>query len=228
MFKMHQTRKLMKRLISILSVLFIFIASSACSHNDREVPASAPDREALGSEIAEANGTVRHILMNPSGKVDGFIMSDGTQVSCPPHMSDKVMKTISTNDRVSVQGVRENDRVLRATKITNTSTNKFVDIADVTPPASEPAIPMRKDIRPPRTAGMKQLSAQGTIQSQIFGKEGELNGVILSDKSVVRFGPKVLGKSKAQFEVGKGLKASGYGTNNSYGKSLEATSISNY
>lgn len=218
----------MKRLIPILSILLILITFSACSHTDREVPASAPDREALGSELAEANGTIKHLLMNPAGKVDGFIMSDGTQVSCPPHMSEKVLKTVSPNDRVNVQGVRENDRVLRATKITNTATNRFVDIAPITPPASEAAVPMRKDIRPPRTAGMKQLNAQGTIQSQIFGKEGELNGVILSDRSIVRFGPKVLEKSKAQFEVGKGLKASGYGTNNSYGKSLEATSISNY
>jgi hypothetical protein len=218
----------MKRLIPIFSILLILITFSACSHDESKVPASAPANEALGSETAEASGTVKHLLMNPSGKVEGFIMSDGTQVSCPANMSDQVMKTISKNDRVSVQGVRENDRVLRATKITNTSTNLYVDIAAATTPASEPAIPMSRDIRPPRTAGMKQLSAQGIIQSQIFGKEGELDGVILSDSSVVRFGPKVLGRSKAQFDVGKGLKASGYGTKTANGKSLEATSISNY
>jgi hypothetical protein len=222
---MHQTRKLMKRLIPTFSILLILITLNACSHDESRVPPSAPAHESLGSETAEASGTVKHMLMNPSGKVEGFIMSDGTQVSCPANMSDKVMKTISTNDRVSVQGVRENDKVLRATKITNTSTNLFVDIAAATPPASEPAIPMRRDIRPP---GMKKLSAQGTIQSQIFGKEGELDGVILSDSSVVRFGPRVLGKSKAKFDVGKGLKASGYGTKTAHGKSLEATSISNY
>ncbi|MEA9357305.1 hypothetical protein SHI21_13855 [Bacteriovorax sp. PP10] len=217
----------MKRLIPIFSILLILITLNACSHDESRVPVSAPTHEALGSETAEANGTVRHMLTNPTGKVEGFIMSDGTQVMCPPNMSEQVMKTISPNDRVSVQGVRENDRVLRASKITNTSTNRFVDIA-ATPPASEPAVPMRKDIRPPRTAGMKPLTAKGTVRSQIFGKAGELNGVVLSDKSIIHFGPRVLEKSKAQFDIGKSVKASGYGTSGSYGKSLEATSISNY
>jgi len=231
MFKMHQTRKLMKRLIPILPILFILIASSACSHNEREVPISAPATESLGNETAEANGVVKQLLMNPSGKVDGFVLSDGTQVSCPANMSADVAKTIGPNDRVNVVGIRQNDRVLRATKITNTNTNQYVSWADVTPPASEAAIqplPHKKDIRTFRSPGMKPLTAQGKIQSQIFDNEGELNGVILSDKSVVRFGPKILGRSKDKFEVGKGLKASGYGTKNSYGKSLEATSVTNY
>lgn len=222
----------MKRLIPIFSMLVILIASSACSHNERVAPISAPATEALGSETAEANGLVKQLLINPSGKVDGFIMSDGTQVSCPPHMSAEVVRTIAANDRVNVVGVRENDRVIRAHKITNTSTNQYVSVAEQTPPASEPAnhpMPKRKDIRPmARTAGMKPLKAQGKIQSQLFGREGEVNGVVLSDSSVVRFSPEVLGKTKAKFEVGQGLKASGYGTKNSYGKALEATSISNY
>lgn len=220
----------MKRLLPVLSFILIIIAASACSHTEDKTAATAapPLSKPLASESSEVRGTVRHLITNPGGEINGLILSDGTQISCPANMSPEITKIISANDPVTIVGVRDNDKILRAQKITNTATNQSVAMSsEEVLPAGETG--QWRGYRPvPMSSGMKQLRAQGTIKSQIFDQEGQVSGVVLSDKSVVRFGPQVLGKSKAKVEVGKSIKASGYGTQSSTGKSIEATSISNY
>ena len=211
----------MKCLLSITSILIIVIGLSACSHNEKNASVTAAPMktapESLALDTVEVNGVVKHLLMNPSGKVDGFILNDGTQIYTPPHLSSQVTKTALINERVNVIGVKDHDRLITATRVMNVYTNKVVEIVAPTPKIA--------NVRAVRT-GMQQLQARGKIKSKIFGKEGELKGVILSDSSIVRFGPKVA--EKAKFEVGQQIKVSGYGTKNSNGKSLEATSISTY
>lgn len=221
----------MKRLLPVLSFILIILSVNGCSHTqDKTAAAAAPPlTKPLASESSEVRGTVRHMLTTPGGQINGLILSDGTQISCPANMSPEVTRIISPNDIVTVIGVRDNNKILRAQRITNTSTNQSVAMSsDAVEPAGETR-QWRTGYRPvPMTSGMKQLRAQGTIKSQIFDKEGDVTGVVLSDKSIVHFGPQVLGKSRAKVEVGKGIKASGYGTQSSYGKSMQATSISNY
>lgn len=211
----------MKCLFSIMLILIMTIGLSACSHNEKNASVIvAPIKKIPESEatnVVEVNGVVKHLLINPSGKVDGFILNDGTQICSPPHLSAQIIKTASINERVNVIGVRESDRLITATRIMNVYTNKVVVVAGPTRQIA--------NVRSTRSR-MQQLQVKGKIKSQIFGKEGEVKGVVLSDSSIVRFGPKVSGKAK--FEVGQGIKVSGYGTKNSYGKSLEATSISTY
>lgn len=173
--------------------------------------------ESVATDTVEINGVVKHLLMNPSGKVDGFILNDGNQINTPPHLSSQVIKTALINERVNVIGVRVHDRLITAKRVMNVYTNRVVEVLAPTPQIV--------NVRATKT-GMQQLQVRGKIKSKIFGKEGEVKGVVLSDSSVVRFGPKVSEKTK--FEVGQEIKVSGFGTKNANGKALEATSVSTY
>lgn len=223
----------MKHFIPTLTLAVVLIASSACSHHDKKTPPPAPNEGPVALEVrearelAETRGQVKYFLMNPEGKIDGFILSEGTQVNVPPHLSRDLTDIVSLRDSVSISGVRESEKVLRAEKITNTSNDKYVTVNETTPPASEPtsSMPPHKAPKHHQKDGLKQLNVSGKIQSQIYGREGEVTGVVLSDKSVVRFGHEIMKKTNNNFEVGKNLKASGYGTQNSYGKAIEATSV---
>lgn len=221
----------MKRLLPVLSCLLIITAATSCSHTQDKTAASAapPLSKPFASESSEVRGTVKHMLTTPGGQINGLILSDGTQISCPANMSPEITRIISPNDIVTVIGVKENGKIMRAQKITNTSTNQSVAMSSEAVTPSGETHQWRKGSRPvPMTSGMKKLKAEGRIKSQIFDKDGDVTGVVLSDNSIIHFDQKVLGKSKAQVEVGKTLKASGYGTQSSYGKSMQATTISNY
>ena len=58
-----------------------------------------------------------------------------------------------------------------------------------------------------------------------YGKHGEINGVILSDGTGVRFPREVSYQFESMLKIGQSITASGYGTKNQYGKALEATEL---
>jgi hypothetical protein len=158
-----------------------------------------------------SKGTVERLLMTPEGDVDGFLLSDGTQVSFDPHMSDQLTAVVAPKDKVEVRGFRSNSKVLKAETITNVKTYKIVT---ATAPIS--------------MKGNQALSVQGTILNNIYNPNGVLSGFILSDGSEIHFEPRLLNDSGVMSDIGQKLKASGNGTRNAFGQSLQATQLSNY
>lgn len=180
----------------------------------------------------EVRGTLQRYLMNAHGQVDGLLLTDGTQIRFPPHMSKKLISVISPKDEVSAKGFRENKNVFNAEFITNMKTRRSLG-------ASVPFLnafeqedlygnPMPRPNRGMNShIGQKQMSASGKIQTQLFDRRGRVNGVILSDDSIVHFRKIVEEESNVYLDVGQPLSASGYGTANAFGKTLEADKISN-
>lgn len=197
----------------------------------------------------EKKGSVSQFLMNPEGDADGFLLGDGTQVHFPPHLSNQLRKLVHVHDDVTVKGVAERASTFRAETITNTKTGE--SLVDTPPslghappppppapgePAGEPPHP-GPDLAGPgpahghgpgRHEGLARLSVEGKITHQLFGPRGDVNGVILADGTIVHVGPKALDDAKASLEVGKKLRASGFGTKNDLGESIEATDIQNF
>jgi hypothetical protein len=185
-------------------------------------PASAPPgaaltaagTNALASEPA-AQGTVAQLLINPNGDVDGLLLADGTQVQFPPHLSPNVIQITRPGDAVIVQGFRGYGvPVVHATVITNRKTGQSV--------IDEPPQP---GVAPP-PAALTALTARGAVTRMLYTDRGELNGVLLADRTVVRFPPPLGAQLQAMLHPGAVLSASGYGTQNGYGRALEATSLS--
>ena len=55
---------------------------------------------------ASVTGTVAHYTLARKGGVDGFVLSDGTQVHVPPRRAAALVFTARPGDAVAVQGRR--------------------------------------------------------------------------------------------------------------------------
>ena len=65
------------------------------------------------------------------------------------------------------------------------------------------------------------------MQTQVYGKNGDVNGVILADGTNIHFGPALLERSDVSLDVGQKLKVSGFGTKSAIGLSVEASKVVN-
>ncbi len=192
------------------------------------------------NEAEEKRGFVQQFIMSPRGQVDGFILNDGTQINTPAQIGTQLTRLVKAKDEVIVRGYYENDKVFKAELIKNARTHKVIGNLLSPPPAplnddmsqemnsartSVGANPARINMRDRK--GLKQLSAEGTVETKIYGPMGEVNGLVLSDGSVVRFGPDLVDQTTASPEIGDSIKVMGYGTKNSRGQAIEATSLTN-
>jgi len=157
-------------------------------------------------------------LINPDGVVDGFLLINGMQVKFPPHMASQLTSIIAPTDKVSLIGFQENKMLFEAETVVNQKTFRTLAVIDPIPP----------DPPPIDHKGLHKLSSHGTVQIQLLGRRGEINGVVLKNGSIVMFGPHLPAELKVQTGIGQHIEASGYGTENSYGQSIDATEMSNF
>ena len=115
-----------------------------------------------------------------------------------------------------MDGFIEYQGTVHATKITNPASQQSV--VDTSPSPQNP---------PPGSGqkGRQPISATGAIQVLTHAARGEIDGAVLDNGTIVHFPPPVGTQYANLFQVGAPLAAVGYGTINTYGRSLEATSI---
>ncbi|MEG4574461.1 hypothetical protein QUA56_17460 [Microcoleus sp. N3A4] len=163
-------------------------------------------------------GQVQQYLLNPEGKVDGVLLSNGLQVKFGPHMGDSLVAMIAPGVGVSVSGTpgvsTRFGQEVKAKSITNSQTNQTL----VKQP---PAVPPQ----PPLQSNYSNLSVEGTAQQWLVGHRGEINGVILSSGAQVKFPPHVGMQLLSLAKAGDKVQAEGFGTSNSYGQVLQATGL---
>jgi hypothetical protein len=178
-------------------------------------PGVAPP-PAYGTTAAPvAAGRIARFLINPNGDVDGLLLADGTQANFPPHLSAALMQIARVGDTVSVQGFRGYGAdTVHATVITNTSTNQSM--------VDQPPSPDRP---PPPPAALNALNVTSRVVRLLHADMGELNGAILEDGTIVRFPPPFGAQLQTALRPNVELTATGYGTQNAYGRALEATSL---
>jgi len=188
------------------------------------------------NEAQEEQGSVQRFLINARGEVTGMILEGGTQVSITPVMAARIKKLVSVNDVVLVKGFYENDRVFKAEDITNVRTARRVS-EQLSPPPGPVQDDLPNYLPPegthsnitktpgPKFRGLDKISAEGTVQTRLYGKFGELNGVVLSDGTIVNFRPEVINTMELNAEIGDKLKAQGYGTQTNYGRAIDSTEV---
>jgi hypothetical protein len=124
------------------------------------------------SQLPETRGAVRQYTLTPRGDVDGLILTDGTEVKLPPHLTGQIVFAVRPGDAVSIRGLRARAiPLIDASSITNVATGKSV-----------------VDNGPPDRAGHEQAFS-GRIASTLHGKRGEANGALLEDSTVLRLPP---------------------------------------
>lgn len=181
-----------------------------------------PSPAAVAPGVAStASGRIARWLQNPNGDIDGMILEDGTQVVLPPTQSARLVQSVKLRDSVQVTGTRDGEaagaKVLRASQIRDAA-GKTVSFAEGEPGDAPPPAP-----REP--AALTPMNANGRIATLLYTGRGDVNGVLLSDGTAVRFPPHVGAELAPTLKVGAPLFAKGYGTRNGQGSSLEATRL---
>jgi hypothetical protein len=200
---------------SFLHPLPGWVATPAYAQKDRGPP-FAPEAFAGASPVAA--GQLRRFLVNPHGEVDALLLADGSIVNFPPHMSDELVAAVRPGDAVSARGFREPGGAVKAFVIVNEASHQEV----VERPPAPDAGKMPKHLR---FAGLSRLQVTGAIERALRGPKGEVNGVLLTDGTVVRFPPHAAFDFAAVLQPGQAFAAEGLGTENAYGKGLEATAM---
>ncbi len=167
-------------------------------------------------------GQVQLYLLNPDGEVDGFLLSDGTEVKFPPHLAATLTAMVRPGSSVSVVGFFGNPtaygRAVPALSVTNTATGQTV--VDQ-PPASPPPPPyLRRLARSP-------LTVSGTVARFLVNPPGDVDGLLLTSGEQVRFPPHngVRVVTLLGGRAGSSITANGYGTRNAFGSVVEADSL---
>ena len=175
--------------------------------------------QAFSPAAPAAEGKVSRLLVNPFGEVDGLLLDTGTLVTFPKHMGEQLTASVKPGDTVEVKGYPEAAGQIKGYVITNSRSGQSL-MAQSGP--SKGAMKMPKHLQ---SVGLLAMSAQGKIRYLHYGRHGEVNGVILSDGTSVRFPREVSYQFEPMLKIGQSITASGYGTKNQYGKALEATEL---
>lgn len=160
-------------------------------------------------------GRVQQWLINPNGEADGLLLADGTQVAFAPHLSAAVMQMLKPGDTAQVSGWRALDVPVMRMQALVANGRSLTE----QPPAPGMAPPIREP------GALSAMSAGGRIERPLYNDRGDVHGVILADKTIVRFPPHIGAMYRAQLQAGAQLHARGWGTRGVQGTALEATSL---
>jgi len=162
------------------------------------------------SQLPETRGTVKQYTLTPRGDVDGVILTDGTEVKLPPHLSAQTVFAIHPGDNISVRGLRARALPLvDAASMTNLATGKSV--IDNGPPDR-------------RGANDDQVIS-GRIATQLHGKRGEVNGVLLDDGTTLRLPPPEAERMQDWLRPGQTVSARGEVIDTALGKVVDIRAI---
>jgi len=162
------------------------------------------------SQLPESRGTVKQYTLTPRGDVDGIILTDGTEVKLPPHLSAQTVFAVHPGDQVSVRGLRARALPLvDAASITNVATGKSV--VDNGPPD--------------RRGGNDDQVVSGRIAAQLHGKRGEVNGALLDDGTTLRLPPPEAERMQDLLRQGQTVSARGDVLDTAFGKVVDVRAM---
>jgi hypothetical protein len=147
------------------------------------------------SQLPETKGTVKQYTLTPRGDVDGLLLSDGTEIKLPPHLSTQVVFAVRPGDAVTVRGLKA--RAL-----------PLVDAASVTNVASGATV---VDNGPPKGPGREitETTVSGRIAVVLHGKRGEVNGAALENGTMLRLPPPEAERMQSLLQPGQTVAARG-------------------
>jgi len=173
-------------------------------------------------QLPETRGTVQRFTLTPRGELDGFLLTDGTEVHLPPHLSDQLATAVRPGDPVSVRGYRSPAAPLVvATAVTDNSTNQTVVDQGPPPPGVRPP-PLPPGVPSP---GAQQISLNGRVQTSLYGPAGDLNGAVLYDGTIVRVPPHEAYRFASLLAPGQMVSVQGWSLDTSYGRVVDAWTV---
>jgi hypothetical protein len=173
--------------------------------------------------LPEVFGTLERFLINPHGDADGMILTDGTEVHFPPHLSDEVCAAIRAGEKtkVKVRGVRPRGGNLIAAIAIETADGKR--IVDNGPPKGhdDKKKPHKHAPKPKR----ELMDAEGIVRRVLHGPKGEARGALLEDGRIIRIEPHEAERIANLLSPGKTIAVRGEGLASALGTMIEAREV---
>ena len=180
------------------------------------------------AQLPSYRGQVQLFTLTPRGDIDGLILTDGTEVKTPPHLSTQIAFTIRPGDAVTVHGLKAATLPLvQAASITDDASGKTV--VDNGPDGRgrggpPPMPPVAGDPNGPM-GGPGEVQAQGRVRMALHGPRGDVNGALLDDGTILRLPPPEAARFAALLQPGQAVVVDGLSRTNQIGKMVDVTAI---
>jgi hypothetical protein len=197
------------------------------------------------AQLPVFKGKVQLFTLTPRGDIDGMILTDGTEVKTPPHLSSEIAYAVKLGDAVTIHGLKAAALpLIQATSVTGDASG--VTVVDNGPPGgpSGPPGPRRGPDGPPppppggpdpgpgpdadRAPGvpMPGLSeAGGAVKMTLHGPRGDVDGALLDDGTVLRLPPPEAARFADLLQPGQTVVVAGIGRTSPLGKMLDVRQI---
>jgi hypothetical protein len=173
--------------------------------------------------LPEVSGIFERFLINPHGDADGLILSDGTEVHFPPHLSLELQAAIPAGGQstIKIRGVRPRSGDLIAAVAIETMDGRR--IVDNGPPKAhdEEGKPDERPAKPER----EPMQAEGVVRRVLHGPTGEAWGALLEDGQIIRVPAKEAARLAFLLSPGRQLVARGPGLKSELGTVIDAREV---
>jgi hypothetical protein len=167
-------------------------------------------------QLPRQQGQVQQFTLTPRGDIDGLILTDGTEVKTPPHLSSQIAFSIKPGDTVVIYGLHAAALPLvQAVSITDEATGRTV--IDNGPPPGRGRGPIEPLSR--------LTEVQGRVRMPLHGPRGDANGALLEDGSILRLPPPEAERFANLLQAGQTVVVEGIELANPIGKVLEVRRI---
>jgi hypothetical protein len=179
-------------------------------------------------QLPAQRGQVQQFTLTPRGDIDGLILTDGTEVKTPPHLSTQIAYAIKPGDTVTIHGLHAAALPLvQAVSITDDATGRMVIDNGPPSPGRRPPVP------PPPIAtvtgaggplpGLTEV--QSRVRMALHGPQGDVTGALLDDGAIVRLPPPESYRFASLLQPGQTIVAEGTELVTAMGKVLDAQQI---
>jgi len=217
--------------------VLVAISSNVFAQSDPPIPPPAPSPTPATNgqvplydpqQLPAYGGLVLQFTLTPRGDIDGLILTDGTEVKTPPHLSTALAFTVKPGDKVTVHGLKAAALPLvQAASVTDEANGRTV--VDAGPPG-----PGEKRRRPPPEFGAsvpdadpvtRMSEVQGRIRMVLHGPRGDVNGALLEDGTILRLPPPEAYRLAALLQAGRDVVAEGFEFTSPIGKMLDVREL---
>ncbi len=154
------------------------------------------------AQLPTIKGNVASFTLTPRGEVDGFLLTDGTEVHVPPMVSTALVAAVHKGDAVTIHGLRARAiPMVAAASVTDEVTHQTVTVWG----------------HGMFGRGKTPTTVSGTIKEVLHTPHGDANGALLTDGTEVRMPPPAAAKLGALLAPGKTLAVRGAMVKNALG-----------
>ena len=167
-------------------------------------------------QLPAIQGIVSHDTLTPRGDADWLILSNGTEVRVPPHLSSQLVCAVKSGDAITVRGLKAlGVPLVAAVSITNDASGQSV---------IDRGLGFGPRPKGPRETG-QPMSVQGPIQTTLHGPRGEVNDAMLEDGMILRLPPPEAERLASRLAPGQTVVAQGDGFVTPVGRVVELHAI---